>query len=219
MYLREPVDYFYDKTEYNEPLKIHVVPMSFYTTFSRRHSLQDLHNYGKVREMASLNDIVEMEILRRRVLGPRPNEGMNFLSGNLVTADSLFENVGSSYSLTEEQVAELLHIRDFELHKPSRYFEALNPYWYKEDESDLGCDVSTVGTEPVEKEKPYQILKGPSRLYILMGEGCLAQIESGAARQAFLSDVLKGFYAIAPLEIVNQSAWYRLYIEGLAKQC
>jgi hypothetical protein len=102
-----------------------------------------------------------------------------------------------------------------------KYLTMANRYLYGyEDEDD--CEVECVSSifelsqrEPAEKK--YRLVNSASNLYIIVEEGFLKELqESVSSKKDFYVDVLKALYAMDRINNVNQSAWYRQYLEVLS---
>ena len=79
------------------------------------------------------------------------------------------------------------------------------------------CSVTPAGFIPTpEKESlPYRVVSYQSSIYIVVEEGFLEQMEDKTSKLKFISDVLKAAYAVMPINMVNQSQWYDIYLDAL----
>jgi hypothetical protein len=211
----------------NHKVEVYTLSQPLFQAFTRCHSLADLHNYGKLREVASLQDLTAQILVEKNFFKPRPYEGMSLDEDSYWGAFTPLvpdPAMGDMDGLTEPQAYEVHHLYRVLANKSAvshaTYLEAVSRYWVSDAEEGALCEAIC---SPIDDEKeervPYQIVQDKNRIYIVMGEGCLAHIESGDARRTFLTAVMKALYRAASLKLVHQTPWYRLYVKCLSGRC
>lgn len=211
-----------------DDLKIFILPAWIYRAFSRHHSLADIHDYSKLRQTASLQDIATLTVTNSYLC-----------EESEVRAGSVHQvaTTGSFFKLYEQGYADNLDIPCLTDDEYSEYKASVT--FYEKDESfrrtvmaryrdsdDLGnavcsdLDIAFVpGVDPGKDPKSlgYRIEYLKGSLYIIVEEGFLSRIAGKAARLTFFQQVLKAAYAALPISTVNRSVWYRNYVHALQK--
>ena len=203
-----------------------VIPGWIFDAFTRRFSLSEIHEYGKLRQVASIEDVAQLEIYANTLFS-----GVAFQSsGSYGFQDIEFYGLSSLIfgdrertdnvdlpKVTEDERHEIQSTLKLFLSSESAKHEALNRL-RSVDEGEACELVSALGfpqSSESAEQVPYRVVTREDCLYIIVEEGFLSHFEGKAARLAFLTQVLKAAYAIYPLEVVNRSVWYSHYVQAL----
>lgn len=200
-----------------KPLSIFILPAWIYQAFTSKFSLNEIHEYAKLRQVASLEDLAHLEILRRFSI-----------SNKSVFTDSGGENIQSFIrdnweegsrqpEMTDKEHQEVKVNVNILLQSPGVVEEALARFKAlpKQDNA-LCCDSGGFPQGKTDADIPfYRVVILPNTLYIVVEEGFLSHIEEKAPRLAFLTQVLKSAYAVSPISLVNRSVWYEQYLKAL----
>lgn len=194
----------------------YVLSESVYHAFVQRYSLNEIHDYEKLRKVASLQDMAQLELLRDRLLQNKPQEGYRWgatpwgLTSPIVGVENFHPR------LSEDQRRELDQVRQYLVADPRLIQEMASLYWAVKDpeQCEVICDASARSKAP---DLPYEVIKGPSSIYIVVREGCFTFIEPKPARLAFLVQVLKAAYTLYPISQVNRTQWYNEYVSVLLR--
>ena len=207
-----------------DQLRAFIVPAWIHRAFTRKYSLGEIHDYGKVRQVASLQDI-----------------GALVVTNCFLTQEKEVRN-GSRHEPYMHSFFKVKNFEDRTMNQPVLTDEQYNEYkasvtLYEQDESfrrsvmaryrDTDSNASecvevfptafvpgaSLGIDP--KSLGYRIEFVNDSLYIIVEEGFLSHIEEQAHRLAFLTQVLKSAYAVSPIRIVNCSVWYNQYLQAL----
>jgi len=195
-----------------------VIPGWIFDAFTRRFSLSEIHEYGKLRQVASIQDVAQLEIYVTALFnkGGLGDIDCYELSSLIFGSHSRIDNVDLP-KVTEEERIEIQSTLKLLLKSEAARHEALNRLRNVE-RGEEGCLIASLGfpqSSESADQVPYRIITREDCLYIIVEEGFLSHFEGKAARLAFLTQVLKAAYAIYPLEVVNRSVWYSHYVQAL----
>lgn len=198
-----------------------VVPSWIFDAFTRRYGLAEIHEYGKLRQVASIEDVAHLEVYRKHLFGQINQQGLGdtefYGISSLVFDQEMRVDSVDLPKITEDERSEIQSTLSILLRSENVKHEALN----RLREVDLGygscIEASLFFPQSGEntKETPYRVVTREDCLYIIVEEGFLSHFEGKAARLAFLTQVLKAAYAIYPLAVVNRSLWYAHYVQAL----
>lgn len=207
-----------------DQLRTFIVPSWIYRAFARKYSLAEIHDYGKIRQMASLQDV-----------------GTLVVTNSFLTQEKEVRN-GSRHEPYMHSFFKVKNFEDRAMNQPVLTDEQYSEYkasvtLYEQDESFRRTvmaryrDTDDDGSECVEvfpstlassaslsvepKSLGYRIEFVNDSLYIIVEEGFLSRISGKAARLTFFQQVLKAAYAALPISTVNLSVWYRNYVHAL----
>lgn len=199
-----------------QPLSIFILPSWIYQAFTSKFSLNEIHEYAKLRQVASLEDLAHLEILRRfsvckNSVGDCAEGGISsFIHEN-------WEEGSRQSEMTDKEHQEVKVNVNILLQSPGVVEEALARFKAlpKQDNA-LCCDSGGFPQGKTDADIPfYRVVILPNTLYIVVEEGFLSHIEEKAPRLAFLTQVLKSAYAVSPISVVNRSVWYEQYLKAL----
>lgn len=203
-------------------VEIYLVPEWIALPFTRKYNLVDIHDYGKLRTVASLEDIAQMEVLTSCLFKNAGSPAVSF------SDPAEFSSVVGRYhsdkkGLTPEQCTEYDVTVQALMKQPDIVKNALNRLRglsTDHPDSDFACsDLLPVMSRDAPSEglaKSYRVILINAALYIMVEEGFLGYLKEKANRLAFLTDVLKSAYAVSPIRVVNSSPWYKQYVEALS---
>ncbi len=206
-------------TSLNSALDVYVLPSWIYNVFTSKFNLMEIHDYGKLRQVVSLEDVAHLEILRLRLLSQKAFLDKSDI--NISDIGSFIEkasySVGDRPRFTEEEAKEISSTIRYMIQDDRVVKEALERLKAIPDGTE---SLSWMSSDFPVKEKEqtpcfYKIVCVASTLYIIVEEGFLSHIEEQAHRLAFLTQVLKSAYAVSPIRIVNCSVWYNQYLQAL----
>lgn len=206
-------------TSLNSALDVYVLPSWIYNVFTSKFNLMEIHDYGKLRQVVSLEDVAHLEILRLRLFSQKAFLDKSNI--NISNIGSFIEkasySVGDRPRFTEEEAKEISSTIRYMIQDDRVVKEALERLKAIPDGTE---SLSWVSSDFPVKEKEqtpcfYKIVCVASTLYIIVEEGFLSHIEEQAHRLAFLTQVLKSAYAVSPIRIVNRSVWYIQYLQAL----
>lgn len=206
-------------TSLNSALDVYVLPSWIYNVFTSKFNLMEIHDYGKLRQVVSLEDVAHLEILRLRLFSQKAFLDKSNI--NISNIGSFIEkasySVGDRPRFTEEEAKEISSTIRYMIQDDRVVKEALERLKAIPDGTE---SLSWVSSDFPVKEKEqtpcfYKIVCVASTLYIIVEEGFLSHIEEQAHRLAFLTQVLKSAYAVSPIRIVNCSVWYNQYLQAL----
>ena len=207
-----------------DQLRTFIVPSWIYRAFARKYSLAEIHDYGKIRQMASLQDVGTLVVTNTFLTqekevrnGSRHEPYMH----SFFKVKNFEDRVMSQPVLTDEQYSE--YKASVTLYEQDESFRRTVMARYRDTDGDaLNCveelpatlaSSASLGVEP--KSLGYRIEFVNDSLYIIVEEGFLSRISGKAARLTFFQQVLKAAYAALPISTVNLSVWYRNYVHAL----
>ena len=208
-------------TSLQPKLDVYVLPAWIYRIFTSKFNLMEIHDYGKLRQVASLEDVAHLEILRLRLFGQKAFLDKSNVSisdiGSFIEKASY--SVGDRPRFTEEEAKEISSTIKYMCQDERVVKEALNRLKEIPDGMDGLSWVSSDFPVKQKDDSPcfYKIVCVASTLYIIVEEGFLSRIAGKAARLTFFQQVLKAAYAALPISTVNRSVWYRNYVHALQK--
>lgn len=221
-----PSSHDHDDEIVGQAVRIFILPAWIYQSFTAKFSLNEIHEYAKLRQVASINDVAQLEILRDLI-----NTGNKISVGDTTPyydLDSFIRDLGywrvPLGKYTTEGKAEIANSVAYYVNDADTK-ESLISRLTKHEDIYAGCDVVASGYFPSDSEKRaaednkplYRVAVMNDSLYIIVEEGFLSQMENPANRKAFLTQVLKSAYAIAPVGVVNRSVFYEQYVKALAE--
>lgn len=193
-----------------ELLKTYVLPAWIYRAFTAKYNLVEIHDYAKLRDVLSLTDVAHLELLRRHLVG-LPDLSLTECFG----PECVWEHYGQSIvPMSDTHRTEIASSLAYLLNDPQTQAEVLSRLKPIESEcKDTVVAVNDPGDSEVKSYYRVVLLHGA--LYIIVEEGFLSHLQGKVERLAFLTEVLKSAYAIAPISVVNRSVWYRQYVMAL----
>lgn len=200
-------------------LKLFILPQWIYQAFTAKFNLVEIHEYAKLRQVVSALDVAHLEILRsklfERAFKDQPGFGYYDVDSFI---ERSYKNTAKQPVLTEQDESEIRTTIRYLLNDETTVKDALSRFKKIEDNGvDCIACGSSFPTLPETQDKvPYRVVLLQDTLYIIVEEGFLSFIEGETERLAFLTQVLKSAYAVAPIQIVNRSVWYRQYLDALA---
>lgn len=207
-----------------DQLRTFIVPSWIYRAFARKYSLAEIHDYGKIRQMASLQDVGTLVVTNTFLTqekevrnGSRHEPYMH----SFFKVKNFEDRAMNQPVLTDEQYSE--YKASVTLYEQDESFRRTVMARYRDTDGDasncvekspptLASSASLV-VEP--KSLGYRIEFVNDSLYIIVEEGFLSRISGKAARLTFFQQVLKAAYAALPISTVNLSVWYRNYVHAL----
>lgn len=213
-------------------LRLYVIPAWIQKSFMRKYSLTEIHDYSKLRQVASLNDIASMLVVNDWLF--REPEIRN--GTRIEIYSTQFFNMGVDMSSPSDCMnAPVLTDEEYTEYRSS-IVPCLNDAMFRSSvmarfrvpegepgqlSADATChsvfDVKhrTIGADPA--ELGFRVESASDSLYIFVEEGFLSRVATDAARLSFFQQVLKAAYAVLPIKAVNQTEWYRSYVHALSK--
>ena len=207
-----------------DQLRTFIVPSWIYRAFARNYSLAEIHDYGKIRQMASLQDVGTLVVTNSFLT--QEKEVRNG-SRHEPYMDSFFkvknfeDRAMNQPVLTDEQYSE--YKASVTLYEQDESFRRTVMARYRDTDGDASICVeklpptlassASLVVEP--KSLGYRIEFVNDSLFIIVEEGFLSRISGKAARLTFFQQVLKAAYAALPISTVNLSVWYRNYVHAL----
>lgn len=198
---------------------VFLVPSTFFDRFTKKYSADQLNDYSKVRELGSLQDIAFNIATATKV--------NDFFQQWLVSSNSFGSYFVDSFrpGMTDVQEREYETIQqivvpDNDTQDAVDYF--LDPTAFKDKHGIVDSKDQCYITEITEssflenKEKvPYRVVTYQNSIYIVVEEGFLEYVKGTEPKKVFIATVLKAAYEVMPIESVNTSEWYSLYLETL----
>lgn len=207
------------------PVPLYLIPSWIFDLFVTKHNLVDIRHYGKLRQVVSVNDVAQMEVLRRRFEVQIDNLVLNQWDFQpLHPAFTVFHFTGgqNAESLTEDEANEIQTTLKFLVDDTSFGDCVMQRFrGYQEADQDIDSDSvwsskSCQGSFENNQKNPFQVIANPGCVYIKVEEGIFSYLEKKEQLLTFLSEVLKSAYAISPLSVVNQGLIYQAYVKTLA---
>jgi len=195
-----------------------VIPDWIFDAFTRRFSLAEIHEYAKLRQVASIQDVAQLEIYTNTLFNKAGLKDIEFYGlTSLITPDRSRGDSVDLPKVTEDERIEIQSTLNLLVDSESAQHEALNRLRAVDqgEQYALDCAVGFPQSNESAEQVPYRIITREDCLYIIVEEGFLSHFEGKAARLTFLAQVLKAAYAIYPLEVVNRSVWYSHYVQAL----
>ena len=207
-----------------DQLRAFIVPAWIHRAFARKYSLGEIHDYGKVRQVASLQDIGALVVTNCFLTqekevrnGSRHEPHMH----SFFKVKNFEDRAMNQPVLTDEQYSE--YKASVTLYEQDESFRRTVMARYRDTDSNAPECVeafsaafvsgTSLGIDP--KSLGYRIEFVNDSLYIIVEEGFLSRISGKAARLSFFQQVLKAAYAALPISTVNLSVWYRNYVHAL----
>jgi hypothetical protein len=195
-----------------------VIPGWIFDAFTRRFSLAEIHEYAKLRQVASIQDVAQLEIYTNTLFNKAGLKDIEFYGlTSLISPDRSRGDSVDLPKVTEDERIEIQSTLNLLVDSESAQHEALNRLRAVDqgEQYALDCAVGFPQSNESAEQVPYRIITREDCLYIIVEEGFLSHFEGKAARLTFLAQVLKAAYAIYPLEVVNHSVWYSHYVQAL----
>lgn len=218
-----PLGMRYEPGDSSEPVSIRAVNVisihgSIYNRFVKKNCIEAFMSYEKVREVCSLDDIAMNYLLSQRINA--------FFDDWLVRSPDFEYKYFDDYfhtALSDADRAEYRRICDFNAkqgHVVDLVESYLTPKAYAVkhgyDGSDNGqCSIGCSSVEGGVGADLYRVVVYQSSIYIVVEEGFLESMEDKTSKLKFISDVLKAAYSIMPINTVNKSQWYSIYLRAL----
>lgn len=206
-------------------LTTYVVPAWIYKAFTREFGLADIHDYGKVRKVASLKDVGSLVVTNCHLLddsGIWKKTNESSWQRDFFALKNFEGKVGLNKPLlTDEEYSE--YKSSVSIYEMDESFRKVVMARYRDiDEGGPSAieSLSDLAEEMIEGRSKndvqgYRVEVVNNSLYIIVEEGFLSRIAGNAARLSFFQQVLKAAYAALPISTVNQSVWYRNYVRAL----
>lgn len=179
-------------------LKVFFLTKEYFNAMSRKMSIAEMVDYKNARQHSSITSIIsEMSIASK-------------LAEELEVTYECFSDSG--YLSDPEFTASICPFIC-----QGDYLDTAMQYLRPAESSELELAVSVFSVldkkEPI--VKPYRVITYESAVYITVEEGFLSHLDDPIKKHEFYLDVLKAMYALDRINNVNQSAWYRQYLEVL----
>lgn len=205
-------------------MRTFIVPAWIHRAFTRKYSLSEIHDYGKVRQVASIQDIGALVVTNcfltqeKEVRNGSRHELDMYSFFNVKNYDGRAMNQPVP---TDEQYSE--YKASVALYEQDESFRRTVMARYRDTDSSASECIEvfplafvpgvSLGIDP--KSLGYRIEFVNDSLYIIVEEGFLSRISGKAARLSFFQQVLKAAYAALPISTVNLSVWYRNYVHAI----
>lgn len=207
----------------SEPVSIRAVNVigihgSIYNRFVKKNCIEAFMSYEKVREICSLDDVAVNYLLNQRINA--------FFDEWLVRSPDFEYKYFDDYfytALTDSDRSEYRRICDFNA-KQDHVVDLVESYLtpkayavkhgYDENKGDQ-CSINNFSVENDTGVDLYRVVVYQSSIYIVVEEGFLESMEDKTSKLKFISDVLKAAYSIMPINTVNKSHWYSIYLRAL----
>lgn len=202
------------------PINVNVVHSSIFKRFTKRFSIEEFNSYEKVRQICSLDDLA-MNVLIGDMIDQHFNKWLVSSTG----FDHKFIDPCFMTAMTPEQRSEWNRVLSFHM-KQSNVIDSANaflsPKKYMEEkgikldrfDSEVVSDVGYIGKRE-EATLSYRVVVYQNSIYIVVEEGFLEQMGDKTSKLKFISDVLKTAYSVMPINTVNRSQWYSIYLDAL----
>lgn len=199
---------------YNNPQpQLYLLSSSLFQAVSRSFSLPQIHQYKTLREIASLHDIAELEVLRNHLF-----KGFNFYGLGQANFFPVIDSQQAECQMSREDALEYEGFLKAKLDDTGEIQNILSVYRNEKESNEHGLTCEPVFGELASKPlPPYQVVTSPARVYIVVGEEFLPFLSSVDNLLQFSKDVLKASYTLFSFHQVNQSLWYRLYVKALSQ--
>lgn len=213
-----------DQSRFNfeQAVRIYALPAWIYKSFTAKYPLSEIHTYGKLREVASIVDVAQINILTNMLecdghfsVAKTAGDRMYYPLDSVI--ESSFWKVKRN-TVTDEERAEIVGTVCFYTNDAGVKASLVDRLKVHDDGMAL-CEASfgfpLQAEEP--ESTPFKVVVLNNSLYIIVEEGFLSYMENLGNRKAFLTQVLKSAYAVAPVGIVNRSVFYEQYVKALAE--
>lgn len=223
-------------------LNVYLLPEAFYNAFSQRFDLTAIHDYAKLRQVGSLNDLAHVLVLPQALgLGRKEGSDLSWCISQVIPhsfyGDCPLSMETESSRLTADQAFPLSAEAEAELKntilplvRSEAFLTSVQGEYRslpKEGEAySLDCNTTYSSTysgllgEVVQPQGklPYRLISHMTGVYIIVGEDFLSFLDDKAHFKQFITEVLKALYLVAPPEIVNTTQFYDLYVKYLKPQ-
>lgn len=187
-------------------MRIYAVHGDIYKRFVDKYAIADIHCYEKLRNVASLQDIATLFILRSTL--------EKYFDSDIFS--DLFEN-GIFISPEEKKDCDRVRSTLTLITDEVEYFLSPSAYNRKHNVLESGELEDATSFLKESAELPYKVMSTEASLYIVVEERFLESMEDKTSKLGFISAVLKALYAAMPINAVNRSSWYALYLKALQK--
>ena len=207
-----------------DQLRAFIVPAWIYRAFTKKYSLAEIHDYGKVRQVASIQDVGTLVVTNCFLTQEKEvRNGSRYepFMQSFFKTKNYDDRAMNQPVLTDEEYSE--YKASVTLYEQDESFRRTVMVRYRDtDDGQPVCDApspiafvpgATLGIDP--KSLGYRVEYVNDSLYIIVEEGFLSRISGKAARLTFFQQVLKAAYAALPISTVNLSVWYRNYVYAL----
>lgn len=207
-----------------DQLRAFIVPAWIYRAFTKKYSLAEIHDYGKVRQVASIQDVGTLVVTNCFLIQEKEvRNGSRYepYMQSFFKMKNCDDRAMNQPVLTDEEYSE--YKASVTLYEQDESFRRTVMARYRDtDDGQPVCEEvfpiafvpgATLGIDP--KSLGYRVEYVNDSLYIIVEEGFLSRISGKAARLTFFQQVLKAAYAALPISTVNLSVWYRNYVHAL----
>ena len=195
------------------------VPEWLHRAFTKRHSLTEIHDYAKLREVASKEDVAFVmsfgDAMYKIVDRERDEEWPAWLYQLIDYRDQ--RQMSDDQWVELQQTVLPMARADATVTACKNFLQGV-----KKDSTNEPAAIGEPGSDKdaqTQKERAEsmkcRIVSGVDRLYIIVREGFSRDLEDPVSRLIFFRTVLKGLYARHSLATVNSSGWYRAYMAAL----
>lgn len=207
--------------EVSEPVSLRGVDViaihgGLYSRFTKHNCIESFMSYTKARELCSQEDLALNEAISEMINQAFDSWIVSTPGYNYKYFDSAFRTAMSpdeqrEYNQILNHVAKLPHVQEAaEAYLNPKAYDAKHGIERMETELCL----HGLGSSE-EANATYRVVAYQSSIYIVVEEGFLEQMEDKTSKLAFISEVLKAAYAVMPINSVNQSQWYSIYLDAL----
>lgn len=197
-------------------IQIRAIHGDLFSRFTKNFSIGEWTNYKKIRSVCSQQDLAVNELMISRLndfFGKYLFNGSHFYNKNV---DGMFHPFFTDAE--EKEYDQILGTLSAQTTVQNEVDYFLNPKKFKEEnkeyEGDYCCE-ELFSLKKLKSDVPYRVVAYQSALYIVVEEGFLQFMEDKTSQLGFFSEVLKSVYAVAPVDMVNQSSWYVSYLVAL----
>lgn len=203
------------------PVEVVSVHASIYNRFTKNHCIEGFMSYQKAREVCSLDDLAVNYLIAQEINSFFDNWLVSNPDFSYKYIDDVFR---TSISPAEErEYGQVISFHAKQSHVMDTVKAYLTPKAYQKEKgvegcSDYYCEETLAGGLISKCEKDaltYRVVAYQSSIYIVVEEGFLEQMEDKTSKLKFISDILKAAYAVMPINTVNQSQWYAIYLDAL----
>lgn len=198
--------------------RITVIHDTLFRRLTEKYSIATIDSFKALRDIASLEDLAFNQQLCTQISKTLDGWLISSLSLKHYYVDPDFQTL-----LTDADEVELSNINHLSNHDTSiisavSFF--LSPEKYKKDnniidDGEATCCPSSDFKRPTVDKVPYRVVTYRNNIVIVVGEGFLKYLEELSAKKSFVTDVLKSAYSLYPLNAVNETDWYALYLKTL----
>lgn len=198
--------------------RITVIHDKLYQRLTEKYSIATIDSFKALRDIASLEDLAFNQQLSKQISSTLDGWLISSLTLKHSYVDPDFQTL-----LTDSDEVELSNIDHLSNHDNSiisavSFF--LNPDKYKKENNIIDNDNEAIACgynfkHPTIDKLPYRVVTYRNNIVIVVGEGFLKYLEDNSAKKRFVTDVLKSAYSLYPLNAVNETDWYPLYLKTL----